>query len=82
MLRMSDVFLVGNGSGFSSAVHDSDDGALWRSYDGPEPPGIRIRLAVESTTRDDADQAAREVLAMLCCGTAGTSGARWRVTPR
>lgn len=65
-----------------SAVHDSDDGALWRSYDGPEPPDIRIRLAVETTTRDDADQAAREVLAMLCCGTAGTSGARWRVTPR
>ncbi|MBR0648433.1 DUF1446 domain-containing protein [Roseomonas terrae] len=65
-----------------SAVHDSDDGALWRSYDGPEPPDIRIRLAVETSTRDDADQAAREVLAMLCCGTAGTSGARWRVTPR
>jgi hypothetical protein len=63
-------------------VHDSDDGALWRSYDGPEPPEIRIRLAVESASRDDADQAAREVLAMLCCGTAGTSGARWRVTPR
>ena len=65
-----------------SAVHDSDDGALWRSYDGPEPPDIRIRLAVEATSRDDADQAAREVLALLCCGTAGTSGARWRVTPR
>lgn len=65
-----------------SAVHDSDDGALWRSYDGPEPSDIRIRLAVEATSRDDADQAAREVLAMLCCGTAGTSGARWRVTPR
>ncbi|MBW6401655.1 DUF1446 domain-containing protein [Roseomonas sp. HJA6] len=65
-----------------ASVHDSDEGALWRSYDGPEPPDIRIRLAVESTTRDNADQAAREVLAMLCCGTAGTSGARWRVTPR
>jgi hypothetical protein len=22
------------------------------------------------------------VLAMLCCGTAGTGGARWRLTPR
>ena len=65
-----------------SSVLDSDDGTLWRGYDGPEPPDIRIRLAVESTTLDDADQAAREVLAMLCCGTAGTSGARWRVTPR
>jgi hypothetical protein len=65
-----------------SSVHDSDDGALWRGYEGPEPPEIRIRLAVESATRDDADQAAREALAMLCCGTAGTAGARWRVTPR
>jgi hypothetical protein len=65
-----------------SSVWDSDAGALWRAYDGPEPPDIRIRLAVEAATRDDADQAAREVLAMLCCGTAGTGGARWRVTPR
>jgi len=65
-----------------SAVHDSDDGVLWRGYDGPDPPEIRIRLAVESATREDADQAAREALAMLCCGTAGTAGARWRVTPR
>ncbi len=65
-----------------SAVHDSDAGTLWRGYGGPEPPDIRIRLAVESASRDDADQAAREALAMLCCGTAGTSGARWRVTPR
>ena len=65
-----------------ASVHDSDDGALWRGYDGPAPQDIRIRLAVEATTRDDADQASREALALLCCGTAGTSGARWRVTPR
>ena len=65
-----------------ASVHDSDDGALWRSYEGPEPPDIRIRLAAEGATRDDVDQAAREVLALLCCGTAGTGGARWRVTPR
>ena len=65
-----------------ASVHDSDDGALWRAYEGPEPPEIRIRLAAEGPTRDDVDQAAREVLAMLCCGTAGTGGARWRVTPR
>jgi hypothetical protein len=65
-----------------ASVHDSDAGTLWRAYDGPEPPEIRIRLAVESASRDDAEQAAREVLALLCCGAAGTSGARWRVTPR
>ncbi len=65
-----------------ASIHDSDDGALWRSYAGPEPDDIRIRLAVEGSSRDDCDQAAREVLALLCCGTAGTGGARWRVTPR
>lgn len=65
-----------------ASVHDSDDGALWRAYQGPEPPEIRIRLAAEGAARDDVDQAAREVLALLCCGTAGTGGARWRVTPR
>ena len=46
-----------------ASVHDSDDGALWRAYEGPEPPDIRIRLAAEGATRDDVDQAAREVLA-------------------
>ncbi len=65
-----------------ASVHDSDAGALWRGYDGPEPPEVRIRLAVEGEHRDDCDQAAREVLALLCCGPAGTGGARWRVTPR
>ncbi|MBV1796055.1 acyclic terpene utilization AtuA family protein [Siccirubricoccus sp. G192] len=65
-----------------ASVHDSDDGALWRAYDGPEPQDIRIRLAAEGADRDAVDQAAREVLALLCCGTAGTGGARWRLTPR
>ena len=59
-----------------SSVWDSDAGALWRAYDGPEPPDIRIRLAVEAATRDDADQAAREVLAMLQSHLALTSIAR------
>ncbi len=65
-----------------ASVHDNDDGALWRGYDGPEPPEVRIRLAAEGADKDAVDQAAREVLALLCCGTAGTGGARWRLTPR
>jgi hypothetical protein len=32
--------------------------------------------------QDDADQAAREVLAMYCCGPAGGGGVRWRTTQR
>ncbi len=65
-----------------ASVHDSDDGALWRAHGGTEPAEIRIRLAAEGADRDAVDQAAREALALLCCGTAGTGGARWRVTPR
>lgn len=65
-----------------ASVHDDDTGTLARAYAGPEPSEIRVRLAAEAATRDDADQAAREVLALLCCGPAGTAGARWAVTPR
>ena len=65
-----------------ASVHDSDDGALAAAYTGPEPAEVRVRLAAESPVRDDADQAAREALALLCCGPAGTGGARWSVTPR
>ena len=65
-----------------ASVHDDDAGTLNRAYAGPEPAEIRMRLAAESASRDDADQAAREVLALLCCGPAGTGGARWSVTPR
>lgn len=65
-----------------ASVHDSDDGTLARAYEGPEPQEIRVRLAAEGELRDDVEQAAREVLAMLCCGPAGSCGVRWTVTPR
>lgn len=65
-----------------ASVHDDDSGSLAGAYAGPEPAEIRVRLAAEAATRDDADQAAREVLALLCCGPAGTAGARWSVTSR
>jgi hypothetical protein len=65
-----------------ASVHDSDGGALWRAYDGPQPAEVRVRLAASGLREDDVDQAAREVLALLCCGPAGNGGARWRTTPR
>lgn len=65
-----------------SSVHDDDSGTPWRAYDGPDPEDIRVRLAVSGEAHDDVDQAVREVLAMLCCGPAGSAGARWRTTPR
>lgn len=71
------VDLIGLG-----AVHDSDDGALWSAYEGPEPMEVRVRIAAAGERADDVDQAAREALALLCCGPAGNGGARWRTTPR
>lgn len=65
-----------------ASVHDSDGGALWRGYAGPEPAEVRVRLAACGPREDDVDQAAREVLALLCCGPAGNGGARWRTTQR
>ena len=65
-----------------ASVHDDDGGTLSRGYAGPEPAEIRIRLAASGAREDDVDQAAREVLALLCCGPAGTGGARWRTTRR
>ena len=65
-----------------SSVHDSDGGVQSAAYKGYEPGDVRIRRAAAGACDDTVDQAAREVLALLCCGTAGTGGARWRVTPR
>ena len=62
-------------------MHDGDDGDLWRKSHA-EPQDIRVRLAVSARTQDDADQAAREALALYCCGPAGGGGVRWKTTPR
>jgi hypothetical protein len=64
-----------------SSVHDGDSGSKWRES-LHEPEDIRVRLAVSARTQDDADQAAREALALYCCGPAGGGGVRWRTTPR
>ena len=64
------------------AVHDNDAGELARAAEGPEPADLRVRIAAAGPDRDDAEQAAREALAMLCCGPAGTGGARWGTTRR
>ena len=65
-----------------ASVHAGDGGASWRATVQHEPPDIRVRLAVSARTQDDADQAAREALALYCCGPAGGGGVRWRTTPR
>ncbi|NDY81641.1 DUF1446 domain-containing protein [Orrella sp. NBD-18] len=64
-----------------ASVHDGDGGTKWRESMA-EPDDIRVRLAVSARTQDDADQAAREALALYCCGPAGGGGVRWKTTPR
>jgi hypothetical protein len=71
------VDLIGIGS-----VLSGDSGTQWRNYEGNEPQDIRVRLAVSARTQDDADQAAREALALYCCGPAGGGGVRWNTTQR
>ena len=65
-----------------ASVHAGDSGDLWRDALREAPEDIRVRLAVSARTQDDADQAAREALALYCCGPAGGGGVRWRTTPR
>ncbi len=65
-----------------ASVHDGDGGALWRARVDAQTLDVRVRLAVSARTQDDADQAAREALALYCCGPAGGGGVRWRTTQR
>jgi hypothetical protein len=65
-----------------ASVHSGDGGDRWRDDARNPAQDIRVRLAVSARTQDDADQAAREALALYCCGPAGGGGVRWRTTPR
>jgi hypothetical protein len=65
-----------------SALHDGDAGELTAAR-AENPHGeYRVRLAASSPNRDAAEAAAREVLALYCCGPAGGAGVRFGVTPR
>ncbi|MCQ4160190.1 DUF1446 domain-containing protein [Roseomonas sp. GC11] len=46
------------------------------------PPDIRLRLALATATREEAERAVREVLSLYCCGPAGGGGVRSRVVDR
>lgn len=65
-----------------ASVHDGDGGALWHARADAQTRDVRVRLAVSARSQDDADQAAREALALYCCGPAGGGGVRWRTTQR
>lgn len=66
-----------------AALHDSDAGDLAAAAAPADPDGeFRVRLAARSDARPPAEAAAREVLALYCCGPAGGGGVRFGVTPR
>lgn len=46
------------------------------------PADLRLRLAVATETRAEAERAVREVLSLYCCGPAGGGGVRTRVVDR
>ncbi|PHK96857.1 hypothetical protein CR162_00320 [Pseudoroseomonas rhizosphaerae] len=46
------------------------------------PSDLRLRLAVATGTREEAERAVREVLSLYCCGPAGGGGVRTRVVDR
>ena len=65
------------------ALHDGDAGTLAATRAPVDPDGeFRVRLAARSAARAPAEAAAREVLALYCCGPAGGAGVRFGVTPR
>ena len=64
-----------------SAIYNDDNAAALAGCQA-EPPEVRARLAVQSPDREVAQRAAKEVIALYCCGPAGGAGVRTKVTPR
>ena len=64
------------------SVFDGDAGILGDTNLTADPADLRLRLAVATETKEEAERAAREVLSLLCCGPAGGGGARTRVVDR
>lgn len=62
--------IVGLGSVFN------DDAGAWLARQDAEPADVRLRIAVASEDRAEADRAHEEVLALYTCGPAGGGGVR------
>lgn len=66
-----------------SSVFDSNTGALQNTLPPElEHDDVRVRLAISSSEREQADMASREVLNLYNNGPAGGGGVRWGITPR
>ncbi|WP_306155136.1 acyclic terpene utilization AtuA family protein [Roseovarius sp. MMSF_3281] len=67
--------------GINSSFGD-DAGNYMRGHPDPVVPEVRVRLAVRTETRESADAAMQELLALYCCGPAGGGGVRTHVARR
>ncbi|MFC3677975.1 acyclic terpene utilization AtuA family protein [Ferrovibrio xuzhouensis] len=54
----------------------NDDAGTWLDAQTAEPDDVRLRIAVASNDRAEADRAHEEVLALYTCGPAGGGGVR------
>jgi len=65
-----------------ASVFDDDGGTMSLQAPRPNYPDVRMRFAIKTSDRAEAERAGREVLALYCCGPASGGGVRWGVTSR
>ncbi|MGE4240013.1 acyclic terpene utilization AtuA family protein [Ramlibacter sp.] len=65
-----------------TSVFAEDAGGWWDDAAPSPAQDVRLRVAVVTIGRADAEAAAREVLALYTCGPAGGGGVRTTLTPR
>lgn len=64
----------------TTAVHDSDSGALQELRQFDSNTEYRVRVAIRSDSKDVALRMTNEVLALYCCGPAGGGGVRQNIS--
>lgn len=66
----------------AASVWADDAGRWFDAHPAAAGSDVRLRMAADTASRDDAEAAAREVLALYTCGPAAGGGVRTHVTPR
>ena len=64
------------------SIFGDDAGRLLKATPAGDSQDVRLRVAAVHADRAQAEQLAREVTALYCCGPAGGGGVRTAVTPR
>ena len=65
-----------------ASVFADDNGRWLERHDAGDARDVRLRVALKHTERRAAEQLAREVTALYCCGPAGGGGVRTALRPR